>query len=139
MVDAELLRTADLLETELINHQPGEHFIALHLSDVVVVAALRRHQRLNQANSGFLAALSDAATRRALTAIHAEPARRWQVEELAQRADLSAGTFSERFHRLVGEPPMRYVRLWRLLNARRLIAATPLTSARFRLVNLLSW
>ena len=124
---AELLRAAELLETELINHQPGEHFIALHLSDVLVVAALRRQQRIPGRHGDFLAALADRATRQALQAIHGEPARRWQVEELAQRARLSVGTFGERFHRLVGEPPMRYVRLWRLLTARRLIAATPLT------------
>ncbi len=127
---AELLRTAELLETELINHQPGEQFIALRLADVAVVAALRRYQQRPDAGSGFLSALSDPATRRALAAIHAEPARRWQLEDLAQRAGLSVGTFGERFHRLVGEPPMGYVRLWRLLTARRLIATTPLTIRR---------
>jgi AraC-like DNA-binding protein len=123
---AELLRTAEVLETELINHQPGEYFIALHLSDVVVVAALRRQQRVDQQGCGFLSALANPAIHQALAAIHGEPARRWQVSELAREAQLSEGTFSERFHRLVGEPPMRYVRLWRLLTARRLIAATPL-------------
>ena len=122
---AELLRTVELLETELMNQQPGEEFIALRLGEVAVVAALRRYQRLSEAGSGFLAALSDIAITRALAAIHAEPARRWDLPELARTAELSVGTFGERFHRLVGEPPMRYVRLWRLLSARRLIASTP--------------
>jgi AraC-like DNA-binding protein len=122
---AELLRTVDLLEAELLNHQPGEKFIAQRLSEVTVVAALRRYQRLEAAGEGFMAALADLPTRRALAAIHSDPARRWDLDELATAAGLSVGTFGERFHRLVGETPMRYLRLWRLLSARRLISATP--------------
>jgi AraC-like DNA-binding protein len=37
-------------------------------------------------------------------------------------AKLSRAAFAERFQRLVGEPPLRYLRTWRLLNARRELA-----------------
>ena len=116
--DTELGRTVSLLDGELINARLGIDYVALRLAEIVFVEMLRRCQ-LEGPQPPFLAALSDPEVNGALEAIHGQPTRPWQVAELAQRVGLSRAAFAERFHRLVGEPPLRYLRTWRLLKARR--------------------
>ena len=67
----------------------------------------------------FLGALADQHVRASLDAIRRAPEKAWSVLELSTLATLSRAVFAERFQRLVGEPPLRYVRTWRLLNAHR--------------------
>jgi len=116
--DSELGRAVSLLDGELINARLAVDFVALRLAEIILVELLRRCQ-LEGAQPAFLAALSDPPVHRALQHIHAEPERGWQVVELARAAGLSRGVFANRFHLRVGEPPLRYLRLWRLLRARR--------------------
>ncbi|WP_445143416.1 helix-turn-helix domain-containing protein [Dyella sp. Tek66A03] len=49
-----------------------------------------------------------------LVAMHADPFKRWTVEMLAAVASMSRSIFAERFTSAVGEPPLRYLSLWRL-------------------------
>jgi len=116
--ETELGRTAVLLDGELINGLPGINYVALRLAEIVFVELLRRCQ-LEGSPPPFLAALSDPIVCSALGAIHSEPAKAWKVEKLAKEVGLSRTVFSARFHRFVGEPPLRYLRMWRLLRARR--------------------
>jgi AraC-like DNA-binding protein len=67
------------------------------------------------------AALHDPATAAALSCIHADPAYRWTVEELATRAGLSRSAFARRFTALVGRPPLAYLSWWRMTLAARLL------------------
>ena len=115
--DSELGRSVSLLDGELINARLGIDFVALRLADIILVETLRRCQ-LEGTQPPFLAALSDPVVYGALRRIHEEPERAWQVPQLAHAVGLSRAAFAERFHRQVGEPPLRYVRLWRLLKAR---------------------
>jgi transcriptional regulator GlxA family with amidase domain len=52
--------------------------------------------------------------RRALSAMHAAPERDWNVGTLANIGSMSRSIFSERFTIAVGEPPLRYLKRWRL-------------------------
>ncbi|WP_454733560.1 MULTISPECIES: helix-turn-helix transcriptional regulator [Cupriavidus] len=52
---------------------------------------------------------------RALKQLHGEAARPWSVEALARVAGLSRSTFSERFARTVGVPPMQFLIDWRMV------------------------
>jgi AraC-like DNA-binding protein len=108
-----------MLESELTNTRLGSDFIALRLAEILFVELLRRVQLEDGAQPAFLAALADPALLRSLEVIHTAPDRAWRVDELAERAGLSRAAFAERFHREVGEPPLRYLRSWRLLRARR--------------------
>ena len=123
MDESELGRAVSLLDGELVNARLAIDFVALRLAEIILVEILRRCQ-LEGAQPAFLAALSDPAVHVALQHIHAEPSRRWQVPDLAKSVGLSRAAFAERFHRHVGEPPVRYVRLWRLLKARRELQRT---------------
>ena len=45
---------------------------------------------------------------------HLDIARPWTVALLANEAAMSRASFSAAFHRLVGRPPLDYVRAWRM-------------------------
>lgn len=115
---SELGRAAWLLEGELINARPGFGFVARRLADIMLVEMLRRCQ-LDRPGPVFLAALSDPVIHDALGRIHGELDHPWRLADLAESAGLSRRAFGERFHHRVGEPPLRYIRHWRMLKARR--------------------
>ena len=119
---AEFGRTIALLETELANAPVGVEFVATRLAEIAFVEALRKGVLAKAAEPAFLGALADAHVRASLDAIHRAPNEAWTVVDLAAVAKLSRAAFAERFQRLVGEPPLRYLRTWRLLNARRELA-----------------
>jgi AraC-like DNA-binding protein len=72
--------------------------------------------------SGWLAGLRDPTVGRALALLHAEPAADWTLDALARAAAVSRSVLAERFGRTVGEPPMRYLKLWRMQIAGRLLS-----------------
>lgn len=96
----------------------AEAFLAELLPDCVARAGA----------AGWLAAADDRIVGRVLAAIHAEPARDWTVEGLAREAHTSRSVLAERFHQLVGVPPIQYLSDWRLALAARLLTTseTPL-------------
>jgi transcriptional regulator GlxA family with amidase domain len=56
-----------------------------------------------------------------LTALHADPARPWTIESLADEVAVSRATLARRFPALVGDTPAAYLARWRMdLAARRL-------------------
>jgi AraC-like DNA-binding protein len=119
---AEFGRTIALLEAELANAPVGVEFVATRLAEIAFVEALRKGVLAKAAEPAFLGALADLHVRASLDAIHRAPNEPWTVLDLAAVAKLSRAAFAERFQRLVGEPPLRYLRTWRLLNARRELA-----------------
>jgi AraC-like DNA-binding protein len=116
---AEFGRTISLLDAELANAPHGVEFVAARLAEIAFVEALRKGVLAKSAEPAFLGALADPHVRASLDATHRAPETAWSVPELAT---LSRAVFAERFQRLVGEPPLRYVRAWRLLNAHRELA-----------------
>ena len=121
--ESEFGRAAWLLEGELINARPGFDHVARRLADIMLVEMLRRCQ-LDGPEPVFLAALSEPVLHAALQHIHDRLDRPWRVPDLAKSAGLSTRAFTERFHHRVGEPPLRYIRYWRMLKARREIRST---------------
>ena len=121
--ESELGRAAWLLEGELINARLGFDFVTRRLADIMLVETLRRCQ-LNGPGPAFLAAISDPFIHDALEQIHGRLDHPWRVPELAKSVGLSTTAFSNRFHHRVGEPPLRYIRYWRMLKARRELRRT---------------
>lgn len=68
----------------------------------------------------------DPAIGRALTLIHRDPGRAWSVEEMARAAGLSRSSFADRFARLVGVTPGRFVTERCLAHAEHLLRSTAL-------------
>ena len=121
--ESELGRAVWLLEGELLNARPGFDYVARRIADIMLVELLRRCQ-VDGPRPVFLAALSDPVIHAALGRIHSQLDRAWHVPELAKSVGLSRRAFAERFHRRTGEPPLRYVRHWRMLKARRELRRT---------------
>ncbi len=103
---------------ELREPQPGGFLIAQHLAYMMMVQALRLHLAEGLSGGvGWLFALADKQMSVAITSMHDDPAHRWTLQELAERAGMSRSTFALKFKRTVGESPMEYLTRWRMLLA----------------------
>jgi AraC-like DNA-binding protein len=78
---------------------------------------VRRHLAQQPADSAWNAGLRDHAVARALGLLHGQMARRWTTDDLADEIGLSRSAFADRFTKIVGEPPMRYLARQRLNQA----------------------
>jgi AraC-like DNA-binding protein len=76
------------------------------------------------AESGWIAALADPTLASALALLHADPARRWTVAEIAAGAAVSRSTLDDRVRDLLGLSPIRYLTEWRMHLAAELLATT---------------
>ncbi len=103
---------------ELRERQPGSFLVAQHLAHMMLVQALRLHQAEElSANVGWLFALADKQLAAAINAMHEDPAHRWTLGELAERAGMSRSIFALKFKKKVGASPMDYLMRWRMLLA----------------------
>jgi AraC-like DNA-binding protein len=96
------------------NKRAGSQSVLNRLSELLFVEVIRWHMdRLaNDSNTGWLAGLRDPLVGRALTLLHAQPARAWTLEELASQAGASRSALADRFAHLVGFPPIQYLIFW---------------------------
>ncbi|WP_051070904.1 AraC family transcriptional regulator [Mesorhizobium sp. STM 4661] len=118
MDQAALRWSVERMREEMRNAQPGGHLIAQHLAHMMLVQALRLHLAEQKSTDvGWFAALADRQIGAAIAAIHAEPARRWNLLDLAGQVGMSRSVFAHRFKEKLGETPMDYVTRWRMLLA----------------------
>jgi AraC-like DNA-binding protein len=104
-----------ILDAEVGGSSPGADTIARRLVDVLFVLAIRSWlARQPEGAAGWLGALRDPSTQRALACLHGSPARDWTLEDLARAVGVSRATLARRFTGLVGEPPLTYLRRWRM-------------------------
>jgi AraC-like DNA-binding protein len=117
--DKAALRWAmDRMRQELREPLPGGFLVAQHLAHLILVQALRLHLAEGpNGGVGWLFALADSQMSAAIGAMHAEPARRWSLQALAERAGMSRSTFALKFKQAVGASPMDYLTGWRMLVA----------------------
>ncbi|WP_405403855.1 AraC family transcriptional regulator [Paracoccus sp. Ld10] len=106
------------ISQELRVPQQGSALTIAHLSHLILMQAFRISlAQEHRGRTGWLAALTDLHTSRAITAIHAEPARSWTLGGLAAVAGVSRTTSAERFRRVTGQTPFGYLTRWRMLLA----------------------
>jgi AraC-like DNA-binding protein len=109
----------ELMSAEIDHDMIGGDIVSARLADVLLVEAIRAYaSRVEKGEIGWLGALSDRRLGRALRAIHADVAHPWTVARLAAIAGMSRAAFSAEFSRRVGQPPLAYLRAWRLTLAR---------------------
>jgi AraC-like DNA-binding protein len=100
------------------------------LPELLLIEVLRLHLSTTPAaDRGWLAALRDPVLAPALASLHAEPARRWSVTELAAVAAVSRSALDSRFRQLLGISPIRYLTDWRMHIAQEMLATTETTVA----------
>ncbi len=94
---------------------PGTELMLGRLMELLFIEVVRRYAaQLPASAKGWFAALNDPIVGRALQFVHAEPARRWTVDELAREAGSSRTVLAERFSALMGQAPIEYVTSWRM-------------------------
>lgn len=118
---AEVLRwTLQRLAHEFGSRSPGTSLMIRHLAHMMLVQILRCYADSRaHGETGWLAAFADTRIAAALDSIHAEPARRWTVDDLAARCNVSRSTFALRFKQRMGFGPLEYLMRWRMQLATR--------------------
>jgi AraC-like DNA-binding protein len=103
---------------ELSEPEPGGFLVAQQLASVMLVKALRLCLAEGMRDGvGWLFALADKQMTAAITVMHNDPAHRWTVQSLAERAGMSRTIFALKFKKTVGTSPMEYLTRWRMLVA----------------------
>jgi len=117
--DKAVLRwTLDRLRQELHDPQPGGSLAAQQLATMLLIQALRVHLAEGARSSvGWLFALANPRMRAAISAMHADPSRRWTLKSLGERSGMSRTTFAVTFKEMVGQSPMEYLTRWRMMVA----------------------
>ena len=107
------------------NQEAGAGAMLAKLSEVFFAETLRRYVReLPDGQTGWLAGVRDAGVGKALTLLHSQHAHPWTVADLARQTGLSRTTLADRFRHFLGEPPMAYLKRWRLQLGARALGAT---------------
>lgn len=119
----------DMMLMELEEAKPGSYAVVDQLAYLLFVEILRQQVDSGTLANGLLVALFDARIGRALSAIHQNPEHDWSLASLADKAAMSRSSFADRFNRVAGLSPMKYLTLWRMAEARRLLTTTDLSTA----------
>ncbi|WP_323746763.1 helix-turn-helix transcriptional regulator [Catenulispora pinisilvae] len=114
-----LRRLIEQLLDEMTGRRPGAAVAMDHIAQLVVLHVLRISLVTENLPAGWLRGLADDRIAPALRLMHADPARPWRLEELAQAASLSRTAFAVRFRETVGVPPLAYLLNWRMSLAAR--------------------
>lgn len=94
-----------------LSHGPATSpAILAKMAELLFMEAVRRYlASLPPAANAWTAGMHDPVVGRALGLLHGQIARRWTTEDLAGELAVSRSAFAERFTRVTGEPPMRYL------------------------------
>jgi transcriptional regulator GlxA family with amidase domain len=116
---------------ELANGPTRSPGLLAKLAELLFVEAVRRYlDSLPPDQTGWRAGIADPMIGRALAQLHHRLDRRWTAEELAHSVGMSRSAFADRFTRLMGETPMRYLAQQRLQLAAKHLEAPGASIAR---------
>jgi len=115
---------------ELTEGRFASSSVMSRLSELLFVEAVRQYSATpGDQDAGWLKGLDDPRVGRALALIHRSISSPWSAEALAKEVSMSRSAFVERFTRLMGMPPIRYLTLWRLQTAKLHLRETQKTIA----------
>ena len=99
----------------LVAPRPGAPGMAAKLAELLFAEAVTRHLAVRAGEDrGWINGLRDPVVGRALGLLHARLDHGWTVAELAREVGASRSALADRFTRLVGQSPMRYLARERL-------------------------
>jgi AraC-like DNA-binding protein len=111
-----------LAALESAQKSAGSETVLARLSELMFIEVVRRYAGEASLEGGWLSGLRDRLVGRSLSLLHADPARDWTIDDLARATGTSRSVLAERFHALVGIPPMQYLARWRMQIAAGLIS-----------------
>jgi AraC-like DNA-binding protein len=111
-----------LLCEEVVKDEPGQAAVLDRLLDLLVTAVLKAwFAKHDTSRPEWWRYQGDRVVEKALRIIHDDPARSWTLDALASEAGASRASLARRFHDLVGEPPMTFLKNWRMAMAADLL------------------
>jgi AraC-like DNA-binding protein len=129
-------RTLSYAAQTLAEAEPGAATVLAKVAELLFVESVRRYLAgLPDDQTGWFAALRDPVVGRALSLLHERVDHDWTTGDLARRLNMSRSVFAARFTEIVGQPPMGYLRAWRMRLARQKLAETrePIAQIAFEL------
>jgi AraC-like DNA-binding protein len=112
---------ADLIFAEGFGTDDGRQAVVNRLCEVVLIYFVRHAITQGTAQAGLLAGLVHPQLRQSLTAIHAEPAKMWTLDDMAAMAGLSRSGFAVIFKQTVGMTPGEHLARFRIARAQELL------------------
>lgn len=113
----QLATTIELLFDEAFSERCGRQSALDRLAELLAIGLLRHVLDHRLVEAGPMAGLADPKLRKALVAIHAAPAARWMLEDMAREAGMSRSRFAAHFSDIVGTTPADYLASWRVSQA----------------------
>ena len=111
-----------LLCDEVVKDEPGQAAVLDRLLDLLLTAVLKAWFAKREADRpAWWSSQGDPIVERALRVMYEDPAHPWTMDELARRAGASRASLARRFRDLVGEPPMTFLKNWRMAMAADLL------------------
>lgn len=113
----------ELMYDEAFTERGGRQAVLDRLCEVLMIHLLRYCMVHGLTQGGTLAALADSRLAKAVTAMHDDPARNWDLPEMAQMAGMSRARFAAHFREVTGATPADYLAAWRITLAQSMLAA----------------
>ena len=110
---AERLVEVIFMSNDVCEPAPGLGAIAERLVEVIFLAVLRRWLDGTHAR-GWMRGMADPRIARVLNAMHAMPAQRWTLRDLALACGCSRSGLAKRFRAIMDETPFAYLTRWRM-------------------------
>ncbi len=111
-----------LLSAEVVKDEPGQAAVLDRLIDLLVTAVLKEWFAQQKANPpDWYQHQSDRVVENTLRAIHENPAKDWTLDSLSSEVGTSRASLARRFNDIVGEPPMTFLKNWRMALAADLL------------------
>ncbi|MCB4438185.1 AraC family transcriptional regulator [Alteromonas sp. McT4-15] len=115
--------TIKWLLDEVREHRFGKSTMIDRLGEMFMLQVLRYATEHGQLHQGTLLAINHPQLSKVIDAIHADPARNWTLESLAQLGAMSRSKFAESFKDAVGQTANDYITSLRLAMAQKLLKA----------------
>jgi AraC-like DNA-binding protein len=111
-----------LLCEEVVKDEPGQAAVLDRLLDLLLTAVLKAwFAKQDASRPEWWRNQGDRIVEHALRIMHDNPAHPWTLDELAAESGASRSSLARRFHDLVGEPPMTFLKNWRMAMAADLL------------------
>src|SRR4051812_32753911 len=115
--------------THLVDHTDmscaGEMAVLAKFSELIFIETMRSYiSDLPPTQAGWLASARDPEVGKALALMHRSPAQPWTLTALAKEAGVSRSVLAARFRQQLNEPPMAYLKRWRLQLGAQLLSSS---------------
>lgn len=111
----------DMLQDEAFGDHCGRQAALDRLCELLLIHLLRHCMDQGLMQGGTLAGLADPRLAKVLTALHEDPARSWNLPDMATVAGMSRARFALHFRQITGETPADYLTAWRITMAQDLL------------------